>query len=213
MTAPSQRATVRRSERSAYDPETIHSILDEALIAHVGFVSEGAPVVLPMLHARIRDRLLLHGSPASSLTRALKRNPAVCVTVTIFDGLVLARSAFNSSANYRSVVVFGRAERITGLAERAAALDAFTDKVMPGRRPHIRPNHEDELKQTAVFAVPLDEASAKIRSGPPHDEDEDYELPIWAGEVPAAMVWGEPEPDPENLAGVPAPEHLDHYRP
>lgn len=203
---------MRRSERSAYDPETINSILDEALIAHVGFIRDGAPVVLPMLHARIGDRLLLHGSPASSLTRSLKRNPTVCVTVTIFDGLVLARSAFNSSANYRSVVVFGQAERITELSERAAALDAFTDKVMPGRRPHLRPNHENELKETAVFAVRLDEASAKIRSGPPHDEDEDYELPIWAGVVPATMRWGEPEPDPENLAGLVAPTHLDHFR-
>ncbi|HEY7704445.1 MAG TPA: pyridoxamine 5'-phosphate oxidase family protein [Acidimicrobiia bacterium] len=212
MTAPSERATVRRSERSAYDPVTIYSILDEALIAHVGFIRQGTPVVLPMLHARIGDRLLLHGSPASSLTRSLKQDPSVCVTVTIFDGLVLARSAFNSSANYRSVVVFGQAERITDLAGRAAALDAFTDKVMPGRRPHIRPNHEDELKQTAVFEVPLDEASAKIRSGPPHDEDEDYELPIWAGVIPAALVWGEPEPDPENLDGVVMPDHLEHFR-
>jgi uncharacterized protein len=213
MSAPSPRTEVRREERAAYDRTTIDAILDEAILCHVGFLRDGAPVVFPMLHARVGDDLLLHASPASSFARALRVDPRVSVTVTILDGLVLARSAFNHSANYRSVVLFGSARKVADLTERAAALDAFTDKLVPGRRPHLRPMTEKEVRATAVYSLPLAEASAKIRSGPPVDEDEDYALPIWAGVIPVVTSYGAPVPDPRNLPGATVPEHLGFLRP
>ena len=212
MTAPSPRARVRRVERAAYDRPTIDAILDEAVVCHVGFLGDSAPVVLPMLHARVGDSLLLHASPASSMARALKVDPRVSVAVTLLDALVLARSAFNHSANYRSVVVHGEARQLEDLARRAEALDAFTDKLVPGRRPHLRPMTEKEVRATVVYAVDLTEASAKIRSGPPVDEDEDYELPIWAGILPVETGFGAPVPDPRNLEGLTPPGHLEIFR-
>lgn len=211
MAAPSPRTEVRREERAAYDRPTIDAILDEAIVCHVGFLRDGAPVVFPMLHARVGDDLLLHASPASAFARALRVDPRLSVTVTILDGLVLARSAFNHSANYRSVVLFGSARRVADLAERAAALDAFTDKLVPGRRPHLRPMTEKEVRATAVYSLPLAEASAKIRSGPPVDEDEDYALPIWAGVIPVATSYGAPIPDPRNLPDATVPDHLGFF--
>ncbi|MFO7547844.1 MAG: pyridoxamine 5'-phosphate oxidase family protein, partial [Acidimicrobiia bacterium] len=208
MPAPSPRTEIRRDERSAYDRPTIDAILDEAILCHVGFLRDGAPVVFPMLHARVGDDLLLHASPASSFARALSRTPEICVEVTILDGLVLARSAFNHSANYRSVVLFGSARKVTDLAERAAALDAFTDKLVPGRRPHLRSMTEKEVRATAVFSLPIGEASAKVRSGPPVDEEEDYHLPIWAGVIPVVTSYGAPLPDPRNLPDATVPELL-----
>lgn len=205
---PTEHTAVRREERSAYDRATIHAILDEALYCHVGFVSRDRPVVIPMLHARIGDDLLLHGSPATRMFRSLKPEPEICVTVTILDGLVLARSAFDHSANYRSVVLFGRPTPVDDLDERRRALDAFTDKLVPDRRPHLRPMTEKEVRATVALRLPIAEASAKIRSGPPLDEEEDYALPIWAGVVPLRMIAGTPVPDPRNLSGLEVPTHL-----
>lgn len=213
MTSPSPRSRVRREERAAYDRPTIDAILDEALVCHVGFLREGAPVVLPMLHARTGDDLLLHASPASSLARALRIDSRISIAVTLIDGLVLARSAFNHSANYRSVVIHGQAKRIDDLEEKAQALDAFTDKLVPGRRPHLRPMTDKEVRATVVYSVALDEASAKLRSGPPEDEDEDYALPIWAGVIPTSTAFGAPIPDPRNHPDATQPEHLGFFEP
>jgi hypothetical protein len=206
MSIPSTQA--RRSERGSHDQELIYSILDEALFCHVGFVDDGHPVVIPMLHARIGDEVFLHGSPATRLFRRLSSGPDVCVTVTLLDGLVLARSAFEHSANYRSVVIFGRPKRVPGIAERREALDAFTDKLVPGRRPHLRAMTDKEVRGTTVLRLPIDHASAKMRSGPPVDEEADYQLPIWAGVIPLRLEPGKPVPDPRNLPEVAPPEHV-----
>lgn len=209
---PTDRTTVRREERSSFDTEEIYSILDEALYCDVGFIDGGRPVVIPTLHARIGDELLLHGSPATRMFRLLKAGPEVCVSVTLIDGLVLARSAFDHSANYRSVVVFGRTIPVTDTRRRRAALDAFTDKIVPGRRPSLRPMTEKEVKATAVMRLPLSEASAKIRTGPPIDEDADYALPIWAGVIPMHLSYGDPVPDPRLHPDATLPEHLGFFR-
>lgn len=201
--------TVRRDDRAAYDRATVHAILDAAHVAHVGLVAaDGRPVVVPMLYARDGESLLVHGAPATRLVRSLRRGVDVCVTVTIVDGLVLARSAFHSSMNYRSVVVLGRAVPVTDAAERAAALDTLTDHLAPGRRAHVRPMTAMEAQGTAVLRVPITEASAKVRVGPPVDDEEDYELPIWAGVVPVSATYGAPVPDERNLPGVAVPDHV-----
>ena len=210
---PTPSTEVRRQERSSYDRDTIYSILDESLTCHVGFVHEGRPVVIPMLHVRVDDELLLHGSPASRLFRLFKQGTEVCVEVTILDGLVLARAAFDHSANYRSVVVFATPRPVVGLDERRQALDLFTDKIVPGRRPHLRAMTEKEVRATAVFALPIVEASAKIRSGPPVDEEEDYALPIWAGVIPIETRFGDPVPDPRQHPDATEPAHLGFFRP
>ncbi len=209
---PSGRATVRREERSSYDPVEIRAILDEALYCHVGFVDAGSPMVIPMLHACIGEHLYLHGSPATRMFRLFQKGPQICVTATLLDGLVLARSAFDHSANYRSVVVFGVPEVVEDLDERAGALDAFTDKLVPGRRRSLRPMTEKEVRATVVIRLPLTEASAKIRTGPPVDEEADYALPIWAGVIPITQTFGDPIPDPRNLDGVTEPDHLGFFR-
>ncbi len=206
---PTARTTVRRDDRAVYAREIIDSILDEAYYAHVGFVSDGAPVVIPMLHARIDDLLYLHGGPASRIMRTLKQGPEICVSVTILDGLVLARSAFHHSANYRSVVAFGRPVAVEDLDERRAVLDAYTDKLVPDRRPHLREMTDKEVRGTVVLSIPLDEASAKVRSGGPIDDEEDLELDIWAGVIPLAVTAGEPIPDPAMRPGVRRPPHVD----
>lgn len=210
---PSSATTVRRDDRAHYDRSIVHAILDAGFVAHVGFVTaDGRPMVIPMLYARDDEELLIHGSPATRLVRTLRAGVEVCVTVTIVDGLVLARSAFNHSANYRSVVALGRCRRIDDLADRAAALDLITDRYVPGRRPHLRPMTEKEVRGTTVLAVPLDEVSAKVRVGGPHDEEEDYALPIWAGVIPLATVAGEPVPDVRNLPDVAIPDHVAAIR-
>jgi nitroimidazol reductase NimA-like FMN-containing flavoprotein (pyridoxamine 5'-phosphate oxidase superfamily) len=205
---PTAATRLRRDERGSFDRDLIYSIIDEAMFCHVGFVHDDRPVVIPMLHARLEDQLLLHGAPATRLFRLLGKAADICVTITLLDGLVLARSAFEHSANYRSVVILGRPHRIRGLEERTAALDAFTDKLVPGRRPHLRPMTEDEVKLTAVLRLPISEASAKLRTGPPKDKEPDYELPIWAGVVPFELSRLEPIPDPRNLEGLEVPEHI-----
>jgi nitroimidazol reductase NimA-like FMN-containing flavoprotein (pyridoxamine 5'-phosphate oxidase superfamily) len=209
--APSERTEVRYAARGVYDRRVIDAILDEALVCHVGFVDHGSPVVIPTLFVRRGDEMLLHGSPATRMLRIFKRGPEVSVSVTQVDGLVLARSAFHHSANYRSVVVFGRTEPILDLAERRVALDAFVDKVAPGRRPHLRPMTDKEVRGTSVVRLPLDEASAKVRTGPPVDEEADYELPIWAGVIPVTTRFGAPEPDPRQHPDAVTPAHLEAF--
>lgn len=177
----------RLPERGRYDRETINTILDEALFCHVGFVSNGKPFVIPTLHARVDDVLYVHGSQASRMLRELRGGTEVCVTATILDGLVLARSVFNHSMNYRSVMVLGAAEVVEG-AEKLEALRAVADHVIPGRWEEARQPNAKELRATSVLRLPLDRASAKVRTGPPKDDKEDMDLPIWAGVLPLRLV-------------------------
>jgi nitroimidazol reductase NimA-like FMN-containing flavoprotein (pyridoxamine 5'-phosphate oxidase superfamily) len=211
--APSARTTVRRlPERAAYDRETTHAILDEGLVAHVGIATDDGPVVIPMLYGRDGDRLLLHGSPASRLLRGGAKGTDLCVTVTLVDGLVLARSAFHHSMNYRSVVVFGTATPIADLGERRAALDVLVDRLVPGRRADARPPSEKELRGTLVLALPLDECSVKARIGGPKEEPEDMDLPVWAGVIPITTTYGVPVPDVELAGDPPVPAYASAYR-
>ena len=203
------RTKVRRlANRGNYDRDTIRSILDEALVCHVGFVVNSAPVVIPTIHWREGDQLYFHGSAASRMLRSLKEGVDTCVTVTLIDGLVLARSAFHHSMNYRSVVVFGKATVVEG-DEKLRALDALVEHVVRGRSRDVRPPNEMELKQTLVLSLPLDEASAKIRTGGPVDDEEDYALPIWAGVVPLKLTPGEPIADRDVTVDV--PEYAKRY--
>jgi hypothetical protein len=195
-------------KRGRHDRETIDAILDEALVAHMGFVHDGQPVVIPTLHARIGDEVLVHGSSASRALGALADGAPMCLTVTLIDGLVLARSAFHHSVNYRSVVLLGQARLLESREEKEAALEAFTEKVTPGRWEHVRWPTAKELKATKVLALPIDEASAKVRSGPPGDDEEDYAMDTWAGVVPLRVTAGTPEDDPLLRAGIPVPEHV-----
>ncbi|HUQ39983.1 MAG TPA: pyridoxamine 5'-phosphate oxidase family protein [Acidimicrobiales bacterium] len=195
-TAPSDRARVRRrAQRADYDRATIHAIIDEALICHVGFVVDGAPRVIPTIHARIDDTVYLHGSVASRMLRTLREGVPACLTVTILDGLVLARSAFHHSMNYRSVVVHGVAREVVDRDEKLRALEAVTNHVVPGRWDVARRPNATEVTTTLVLAMPIDEASAKVRTGPPIDDPEDMGLDVWAGVVPVSSVRGEPIPD------------------
>jgi uncharacterized protein len=197
------RTRVRRlAKRGAYDRETIYAILDEALICHAGFVVDGAPVVIPTIHWRDGDRLYLHGSAASRMLRSLRGGVDACVTVTLLDGLVLARSAFHHSMNYRSAMVFGRAEEVRD-EDKTRALEALVEHVMRGRSSDARGPNEQELRQTLVLSMPIEEASAKIRSGGPIDDEEDYAMPIWAGVLPLTMTPREPVTDPRCSAAVP----------
>lgn len=198
----------RLPKRGHHDRETIDAILDEALVAHMGFVHEGQPFVIPTLHARLGDEVLIHGSSASRALRALAEGAPLCLTVTLIDGLVLARSAFHHSVNYRSVVLLGQARLLTDTAEKEAALEAFTERMVPGRWEHIRWPSPKELKATKVLALPIDEASAKVRTGPPLDDDEDYAMDAWAGVVPLRTVAAPPEDDPLLRDGIPVPEHV-----
>ena len=213
-TPPSDRTRVRRvPQRGAYERETVEAILDETLISHVGFVHEGQPVVIPTLHARLGDRLYLHGSAASRMLRTLEKGVPVCATATLVDGLVLARSAFHHSVNYRSVVVFGTATLIEPGDETVKALELFTEKLVPGRWADVRPPTRQELKGTKVLSLPLDEASAKVRTGPPIDDDEDYDLPVWAGVMPLATQVAEPQPDPRLDPAIETPGYVAAWRP
>jgi nitroimidazol reductase NimA-like FMN-containing flavoprotein (pyridoxamine 5'-phosphate oxidase superfamily) len=196
--AKARTEVTRHPERGVYDREAIDRILDEALICHVGFVHEGHPFVIPTIHARSGDTLYVHGSPASRMLKELGEGVDVCVTVTLLDGLVLARSVYNHSMNYRSVLVLGRARVLREPAEKLAALEAVVEHVVPGRWEDARRPTEKELAGTSVLALPLDEASAKVRTGPPSDFEADLELPVWAGVIPVALSTGPPDgpPDP-----------------
>lgn len=195
-----ERTRLRRlPERGSHDWELIAGILDEALVCHVGFVVEGRPVVIPTAHARAGTTLYLHGAPASRMLRTLAGGVDVCVTVTLLDGLVLARSLFHHSINYRSVVCFGRAVEVRGLDEKREALRGFAEHVLPGRAGEVREPSIGELKATRVLALQIDEASAKLRSGPPVDDEEDLALPVWAGVLPVALAAGRPVADTPQL--------------
>jgi nitroimidazol reductase NimA-like FMN-containing flavoprotein (pyridoxamine 5'-phosphate oxidase superfamily) len=190
---PTQRTTVKRHpERGVYDRATIDAILDEALICHVGFVADGQPFVIPTIHARDGDTLYLHGSPGSRMLRTLETGIDVCVTATLLDGLVLARSVYNHSMNYRSVVVLGRAREVTDTEAKLRAMECVVEHIVPGRWQEARQPNDKEINATTILALPLDEASAKIRTGPPKDFDEDLELPVWAGVIPLDLRRGHP---------------------
>lgn len=188
-------------DRGVHDRETIDAILDEAMVAHVGFAAEGQPYVIPTLHARIGEQVYFHGSAASRTIRALAAGASACLTVTLLDGLVLARSAVHHSVNYRSVVVLGAARPIEDLSERMMAIEAFTERLIPGRWQEARPPTLKELKAISVLALPLDEVSAKIRTGPPRDDEEDYALDVWAGVIPLRVAADAPLADPRLQAG------------
>lgn len=203
------RVRVRRApERAAYDADTVHAILDAGFVCHVGVVRDGRPVVIPTLYARDGDRLLLHGSPASGMFRDAARLPDVCVTVTHVDGVVLARSVFHHSINYRSVVVHGPASRVQGEAELTEALRVIVEHIAPGQWSYARQPNADELRQTDVWAVPLAAASAKVRVGGPKDEPADYEEPIWAGVLPLRLSSGGLVPDERLADGIDPAAHL-----
>ena len=190
------RSTVRRlSQRGRYDEAAVHAILDEALICHVGFAVDGAPWVVPTAYARVDDRLYLHGASANFALRTICSGVDVCVTVTLLDGLVLARSAFHHSMNYRSVVLFGRADKVTDEEEKRTALLAVVDHMVSGRNDDTRPPTDSELRATLVARLRIDEGSAKVRTGGPIDDADDYRLPHWAGVIPVSLVRGEPQPD------------------
>jgi nitroimidazol reductase NimA-like FMN-containing flavoprotein (pyridoxamine 5'-phosphate oxidase superfamily) len=210
----SPRTRVRRlPERARYDRQAIDAVLDAGLVAHLGFVADGQPFVIPTLHARVGDEVFVHGSAASRTLRALAEGFPACLTVTLLDGIVLARSVFEHSMNYRSVVVLGRATPVLEQEGRLAALEAFTEKLLPGRWAEARRPTAKELKATSVLRLPLDEASAKIRDGGPEDGDTpDAELDVWAGHLPLVVTPLEPVPDPGLRPGVPVPSGLRPYR-
>ena len=203
----SNRNRVKRiSNNSDYSKETVHAIIDEALFCHLGIIHDGKPVVIPTIHARMGDQIVFHGSNASRLLK-ISNNNEICVTITLLDGLVMARSLFNSSMNYRSAVIFGKGEIIKDHDERMAAFKSITDHIAPGRWDDARQPNNSELKQTSVVRMPIDEASAKISMGPPDDEDEDYALDYWAGVIPINQTYGEPESDPILQEGITIPHY------
>ncbi len=210
---PTKRTTLKRlPKRGSHERETINKILDEGFICHVGFAVDGQPFVIPTGYARLDDKLIVHGSQASRMLRALETGIEVCVTVTLIDGLVLARSAFHHSMNYRSVAIFGRATVIDDREEKLAALFALSEQIIPGRWKEAREPNEAELKQTTVLSVPIDEASAKIRTGPPLDDEEDYALEVWAGVLPLRVTTDTPIADPRLPENIKAPDYVVGYR-
>src|SRR5436853_3601639 len=211
-TLQSERTTVRRlPKRGVYDRDTVYAILDEALICHVGFVVDGRPAVIPTIHWRDGDTLYFHGSPAAGFLRAMRNSVDACVTVTLLDGLVLARSAFHHSMNYRSAVILGRAREVAG-DEKLSALESLVEHVCKGRSADARRPNESELKQTLVLAIAIDEASAKVRTGGPLDDEGDYALEIWAGVLPLKLVPQAPIADERLMDGIEVPEYVRRYR-
>ena len=202
----------RMPKRASYDAAVVEAILAEGLYCHVGFSVDGQPYVIPTIYARIEDHLYLHGSAASQMLGAIGGRMPVCVTVTLLDGLVLARSGFHHSMNYRSVVVLGQATEVTDPDEKMAALKAIVDHVMVGRWEDVREPSTQELKATSVIRVPLEEVSAKIRTGPPADDEDDYQLDCWAGEVPLRLVPEQPVADPQLRAGIALPGYAKNYK-
>jgi nitroimidazol reductase NimA-like FMN-containing flavoprotein (pyridoxamine 5'-phosphate oxidase superfamily) len=202
--SPTERTEVKRlAKRGVYDKEQVHGILDEGFICHVGFVLDGQPFVIPTAYARSGEQIYIHGAPASRLMKS--KEVDVCLTVTLVDGLVVARSAFHTSINYRSVVVLGKARLVLDVEEKREALRLFTNHVIRGRWEQAKQPTVAELKATSVLALPLEEVSAKVRTGPPIDDEEDYALPIWGGVVPVIHTFGEPLPDDRALPGLAAP--------
>jgi nitroimidazol reductase NimA-like FMN-containing flavoprotein (pyridoxamine 5'-phosphate oxidase superfamily) len=210
--APSSRTRVtRESHRGVYDRATANQILDEGFICHVGFVLDGQPFVIPTAYGRVEDNLYIHGSAASRMLRNLDKGIPACLTVTLLEGLVLARSIFNHSMNYRSVLVLGTAVAVLDAAEKLAALKALSEHILPGRWAESRLPNEKELKQTLVMRLPIEEFSAKVRQGPPIDDEEDYSFPTWAGVIPLQMVPGAPENDPRLGLMTPVPVYASKY--
>lgn len=211
---PTPRTRIRRvPKRAVYERDTVEAILDEGLVCHLAFVQLGQPFCIPTIHARVGDTVYLHGSAASRMMRTLGSGAAACLTVTHVDGLVLARSAFHHSLNYRSVVVMGTLRPVEEPDEKMAALEALTERLVPGRWPDIRWPSRKEMKGTSVLALPLDEASAKVRTGDPVDDEPDYDLPVWAGVVPLTVEAGAPEPDGRLAPGTPVPAHVEDWTP
>ena len=207
------RTTLKRlPKRGSHERETINQILDEGFICHVGFVIEGQPFVIPTGYARIGDRLIIHGSQASRMLRALKTGIDACINVTLIDALVLARSAFHHSMNYRSVVILGRATLIDEREEKLEALFALSEHMIPGRWQEVRKPSEAELQQTTVLSMPIEEASAKIRTGPPLDDEEDYAMEVWAGVLPMRTIAENPLPDPRLGKTVEIPDYVFNYK-
>ena len=212
MSHPSARTrVVREPQRAVYDRATIYDILDEGFLCHVGFGIDGQPYVIPTSYGRKDDMLYIHGSAASRMLRHANSGVPVCVTVTLLDGLVLARSIFNHSMNYRSVVVLGTAFAIEDLDEKLAALRALSEHILPGRWKDARQPNEQELKATTVLRLPIEEFSAKVRQGPPVDDEEDYSFPTWAGVIPLDMFAGRPLSDSRLLEGISLPEYAEKY--
>jgi uncharacterized protein len=210
--APSTRTrVVREPQRGVYDREGAYRILDEAFICHVGFVVDGQPFVIPTSYGRSGDTLYIHGSAASRMLRNLDQGLPVCITVTLLDGLVLARSIFNHSMNYRSVVILGTASVVTDPAEKLGALRAISEHILPGRWNDSRQPNEQELKATFALRLPIDEFSAKVRQGPPIDDEEDYAFRTWAGVIPVNMVPGTPIPDDRCDPAIPVPGYASAY--
>jgi nitroimidazol reductase NimA-like FMN-containing flavoprotein (pyridoxamine 5'-phosphate oxidase superfamily) len=195
----------RLPERGANDSDSVHAVLDAAGICHLGFAVEGQPFVIPTIHGRDGDTVYVHGSPASRMLRTLKGGVRVCLTATVVDGLVLARSVFHHSMNYRSAVVLGRATAVTDPVPKLHGLRVITEHVLPGRWDEVRPPDDKELQGTTLLALPIDEASVKVRVGPPIDDEEDYDLPIWAGVLPLATEIGTPIADPRLTPGIDVP--------
>jgi nitroimidazol reductase NimA-like FMN-containing flavoprotein (pyridoxamine 5'-phosphate oxidase superfamily) len=209
---PTPRTTLRRlPARGHFDRATVNAILDEALVCHVGFVSEGQPFVIPTIHARVGEQVFVHGSAASRMLKTLQGGVPVCLTATLVDGLVLARSAFHHSMNYRSVVVLGDAIAVTEEGEKWDALHAIVEHVAPGRWSEVREPSPKELAGTLVLRLPIEEASAKVRTGPPLDDEEDYALECWAGVLPLRLTPGAPVPDPRMPEGRPLPASVTGY--
>jgi nitroimidazol reductase NimA-like FMN-containing flavoprotein (pyridoxamine 5'-phosphate oxidase superfamily) len=210
--AQTERTALKRlPKRGVYDRELVYRILDEGFICHVGFANESQPFVIPTGYARFDDKLYIHGSQASRMLRTLSTGIDVCVTVTLVDGLVLARSAFHHSMNYRSVVVFGQATVVDERAEKLDALRALSEHMIPGRWDEVRRPSEQELQTTSVLVLPLAEVSAKVRTGPPIDDDDDYGLPVWAGVIPLRLVAGEPVADPRLPQDIAPPDYATKY--
>jgi nitroimidazol reductase NimA-like FMN-containing flavoprotein (pyridoxamine 5'-phosphate oxidase superfamily) len=210
---PNERTrVVREPQRGSYDRETIYKILDEGFVCHVGFAVDGQPYVIPTMYARVDDAIYFHGSAASRMLRGASAGMPVCITVTIVDGLVLARSVFNHSMNYRSVVALGTAALTDAPEDKLAALHAFTEKVLPGRWNHARRPNEQEMKATSILRLPLTEVSAKVRSGPPEDDAADYALGVWAGVVPLRLTAEAPIRDERCDREIPVPDYAAKYK-
>jgi uncharacterized protein len=202
---------VREADRAVYDRAAAYKILDEGFICHVGFVVDGQPFVIPTAYGRVGDSLYIHGSAASRMLRRIDEGVAVCITVTLLDGLVLARSIFNHSMNYRSVVILGTARAVSDPKEKLEALRLLSEHILPGRWVESRQPNERELKATLVMRLPIEEFSAKVRQGPPIDDEEDYAFPTWAGVIPLTTVAGEPIDDARLISGLKAPEYARTY--
>ncbi|WP_243147499.1 pyridoxamine 5'-phosphate oxidase family protein [Scytonema sp. UIC 10036] len=211
LTVTKRNQIKRVPQRGHYESQVIHEILDEGLVCHVGFVVDNQPYVIPTAYGRVGDKLYIHGSPASRMLRSLIHGVEVCVTVTLLDGLVLARSAFHHSMNYRSVVIFGTATLVQDRQQKLEALKAFTEHIVPERWAEVRQPNRQELDGTLVLYLPITEASAKVRTGPPKDDEADYALPVWAGVLPLKLVTGDAVPDPHLDIEVSLPSYVQKY--